>query len=196
MASWSELFREATGGLKRRLGFVLGFVALLWLLEGLDSLLLGSFDAFGIRPRRTDGLIGIPLAPFLHGGFPHLIANTLGLVPLGFLVSARRFWHLPFVTVFVTLGAGLLVWFFGAPSVHIGASGVVFGYLGFLLLAGWFERSLGAVVLSVVVGLAFGGALAGMLPGQPGVSWESHLFGFLAGALAARVVAKRGLVRG
>lgn len=193
MASLGEWMRDTAGGAKRRLLFVLGFVLVLWLVESLDVFLLGSLDGFGIVPRDPRGLWGIPLAPFLHGGFPHLIANTTALIPLGFLVSARRFWHLPFVTVFVTLLTGILVWSFARPSVHIGASGVVFGYLGFLMLAGWFERSIGAVVLSVGVAVAYGGAMLGVLPGQEGISWESHLFGFVAGALAARMVAKRGL---
>lgn len=195
MATWKELGREAMVGVKQRALLVFGFVAVLWGLEILDVALLGSLDALGIRPRSTVGLVGVPLAPFLHGGFDHLIANTVALIPLGFLVSARRLWHLPFVTIFVTLVGGALVWMLARPSVHIGASGVVFGYLGFLMLAGWFERSAGAVVLSVVVALAYGGAMFGVLPGQPGISWESHLFGFVAGALAARLVARRGLVR-
>lgn len=194
MATWNELAREAMSGAKKRALFVFGFVALLWALEIVDFALMGSLDGLGIRPRTTFGLVGIVTAPFLHGGFPHLIANTAALIPLGFLVSARRLWHLPFVTVFVTLVTGVLVWLLARPSVHIGASGVVFGYLGFLMLAGWFERSASAVLLSVVVGLVYGGAMFGVLPGQDGISWESHLFGFVAGALAARLVAKRGLV--
>ena len=193
MATWAQVGREAAVGVKQRAALLLGFVALLWALEIVDAALLGSLDGLGIRPRTSFGLLGIPLAPFLHGGFAHLLANTTALLPLGFFVSARRLWHLPFVTIFVALVGGGLVWLLARPAVHIGASGVVFGYLGFLLLAGWFERSVGAMVLSVVVGLAFGGALWGVLPGQSGISWEAHLFGFVAGALAAKLLARRGL---
>lgn len=190
--SWQRIGQEALVATKRRLTLVFGFVAVLWAVEIVDFLLLGSLDGLGIRPRTTFGLIGIPLAPFLHGGFSHLFANTTALIPLGFLVSARRLSHLPFVTIFVTVVGGLCVWLFARSSVHIGASGVVFGYLGFLLLVGFFERSFAGIALSLAVGVMYGGLFFGVLPGQPGISWESHLFGFLAGALAARLVARRG----
>ena len=198
MASWSEIRHEAmalryeaVSGAKRRATFVFGFIALIWFLELVDLALRGSLDALGILPRSAGGLLGIPLAPLLHAGFPHLLGNTLAIIPLGFLVSARRFWHLPFVTVFVTLLTGTLVWMFARPSVHIGSSGVVFGYLGFLMLYGWFERSSSGIVMSLAVGFFYCGALFRVMPGEDGISWESHLFGFLAGAIAARWISAR-----
>lgn len=198
MASWADirqealaLRQEAVTGAKKRVSFVFGFVAVLWVLELVDLALRGSLDALGILPRSAGGLLGIPLAPLLHAGFPHLLGNTLAIIPLGFLVSARRYWHLPFVTLFVTVTCGALVWMFARPSVHIGSSGVVFGYLGFLLLYGWFERSMSGVALSLAVGFFYCGALFQVMPGEEGISWETHLFGLLAGALAARLVAER-----
>jgi membrane associated rhomboid family serine protease len=114
-------------------------------------------------------------------------------VLLGWLVMVRDAKHFIPVTLLSMLGAGLFAWTFGAPgTVHIGASGVVFGYLGFLMLAGWYARSLGAIVISILVTVLWGGLVFGVLPGQPGISWQAHLGGFLGGALAARMLAPRG----
>lgn len=148
--------------------------------------------AFGIRPRQVEGLWGILFAPFLHGSPQHLLANTVPLLLLGWLVMLRDGRHFLPVTLLAMLGAGLTAWTLGAPgSVHIGASGVVFGYLGFLILAGWFARSAGAIALSIVVTLLWGGLVFGVLPGQPGISWQAHLGGFVGGVLAARWLAPR-----
>jgi membrane associated rhomboid family serine protease len=177
---------------KERAALVGGFVLVLWVLELADVLLLGSLDGLGIRPRETFGLLGIPLAPFLHGGFGHLLANTTALIPLGLLVSARRRSDFVLVSALVALLAGGAVWLLGAGgSVHIGASGLVFGYLGYLVGLGFFERSPRAIVLALVVGFAYGGLMFGVLPGQPGVSWESHLFGFIAGVASSKWLAGR-----
>lgn len=149
--------------------------------------------AWGIRPRSAEGLWGILFAPFLHGSVEHLVANTVPLVILGWLVMLRDAKHFLPVTLLSMLGAGICAWTFGAVgSIHIGASGVVFGYLGFLMLAGWYARSLGAMALSVLVTLMWGGVVAGVLPGQPGISWQAHLGGFIGGVLAARLLAPRG----
>jgi membrane associated rhomboid family serine protease len=89
------------------------------------------------------------------------------------------------------LVSGLGVWLFGASGVHVGASGLIFGYLGFLLLRGYFERNFPSILLSLIVGFLYGGAIWGVLPTQPGISWEGHLFGFIGGVLAARLLARR-----
>ena len=183
--------RSAQRALKDRALIVFGFVGVLWAVEIIDFFLGGALDAFGIRPRTLTGLMGIPLAPFLHSGFGHLTSNTLTFIPLAFLVSARRFGHLIGVTFTVTLLGGLGVWIFGRESSHVGASGVIFGYLGFLLLSGWYDRSKLAIGMSVLVGMSYGGAtLSGILPIYPGVSWESHLFGLAAGIFSARIFAR------
>lgn len=165
-----------------------GLVALLWALELVDGFALGgSLDAWGIRPRDPDHLVGILCAPFLHGGFPHLVANTVPVLVLGAFVLLKDTRHFFVVLAVTTLLGGLGVWLFGRPgSVHIGASLWVFGLLGYLLAAGWFERSVGTILLSVLVFALYGGALWGVLPGERAVSWESHLFGLLAGVLSAR----------
>ena len=119
-------------------GFILFVsIAILWAQEIVDTVLGGRLDAFGIRPREIDGLLGILLAPFLHVGFAHLIANTIPFVVLGWFVLLRETWHFFAVTIAVTVLGGAGVWLFGQTgSVHLGASGLVFGYLGYLMLGG------------------------------------------------------------
>jgi membrane associated rhomboid family serine protease len=170
-----------------------GFVALIWAIEIIDFLIFrGALDSFGIRPRTVSGLIGIALAPLLHVGFAHLAANTLPFIVLGWLIMLRETRDLFLVTLVSAVIGGLGVWLIGSTySVHVGASGVIFGYFGFLLLRGWFERSALSIALSVVVGIFYGGMIWGVLPTQMGISWEGHLFGFLGGVLAARLIAAR-----
>jgi membrane associated rhomboid family serine protease len=180
-----------------------GFVALCWGIEVLDfvaSTLLGptvTFDKFGIRPLNPSGLWGILFAPFLHHGFPHLIANTVPLAVLGWLVMVRRTRDFYTVTLLVILVSGLGTWLTGSlfvprgvQVVHIGASGVVFGYLGFLLTRAFFDRHIVSALLALVAGILYGGLLWGILPGQRFISWQAHLFGFVGGAIAARLLAQ------
>jgi membrane associated rhomboid family serine protease len=164
---------------------------LMWVIEAVDGLVLsGRLDQQGIAPRTWSGLDGILWAPFLHGSIGHLAANTLPFVVLGGFVALdgpRRFLA---VTAFVTVAGGFATWLLARPEVHIGASGVVFGLAGFLLVAGFVERSLRGIAVAVVVGALFGGMiLRGITPMAGHVSWESHLFGFAAGVLAAFVIA-------
>jgi membrane associated rhomboid family serine protease len=170
---------------------LLGFVTAIWVIELADQLLFRrSLDRLGIRPRDLESIWGIAIAPFLHGGLGHLIANTAPLIALGWLVLLRGVGTFLAVSIFVVLLGGLGVWLFGPPNtIHIGASGLIFGLLGYLLARGFFERRLSSILLSVLVGLLYGGALWGLLPGQRGISWQGHLFGFLAGVLVAWLLA-------
>ncbi len=164
-----------------------GFVATLWLLEAFDQLLgHGGLDAYGIRPRTLSGLLHIPLAPFLHAGFPHLIANTMPLIVLCWLTLLRGVRDFVVVTLTATLVSGLGIWLFGASnSIHIGASGLIFGYFGYLVARAYFERSLAALALAAVALILYGGILTGTLPTRADISWLGHLFGFFGGILAA-----------
>ena len=166
-------------------------VASLWAVFAVDTVLGGALLHFGIVPRTTDGLWGILAAPFLHADLAHLTANTASLLVLGWLVMLRDPRHYTLVALSAAVGGGLLAWLLGAPnSVHIGASGVIFGFLGFLIFAGWYARSLARVALSVVVIALWGGLVFGVLPGEQGISWQEHLGGFIGGALAARWFAR------
>ncbi len=171
-------------------------VGVMWAEEIVDTVLLGGhLDALGIHPRSAWGLIGIFLAPFLHGGFKHLIANTVPLVVLAFFIMLRRKRDLFTVSLITTVVGGLGVWLVAASnSVTIGASILVFGYLGYLLSRGIFERKFWSIVGSVAVFMLYGGALFGVLPGQAGISWQGHLFGFIGGVLSARLLTNGGRI--
>ena len=168
---------------------MLVFLALLWVIEAVDQFVFGgSLDQDGIVARQVDGLGGIFWAPLLHVGWAHLIANSVPFFVLGFLVLAGGLGQFVAVTALVWLLGGFLTWLTGF-GVTVGASGVIFGWLAFLLFRGLFARSGSQIVLAVVLVLVYGGVLWGVLPGTPGVSWQAHLFGALSGVLAARLVA-------
>jgi membrane associated rhomboid family serine protease len=189
--SRSDEMKGLVGEVKAQVAILGTFVGLMWALEILDLFLGGALNRFGIRPHSLIGLRGILFAPFLHGNLLHLIANTVPFLILGWFVMLRRtsdFWP---VTIIVMLVSGLGTWFFGSPfSIHIGASGVVFGYLGFLLSRGYFERSFGSILMSLTVGLLYGGMIWGVLPTRIGISWQGHLFGFIGGIIAAWMLSK------
>ena len=159
-----------------------------WATLGANTLLGGTLTQYGVVPRTVTGLRGILFAPFLHGSVAHLAANSISLLILGWLVlvfgGRRQFW---WVSVAAALGSGLCAWLIGAPgSVHIGASGVIFGYLGYLMLSGWFARRFWPIIASLGVTVMWGGMILGVMPGQLGISWQSHLGGLIGGIWAAR----------
>lgn len=166
-----------------------GIVTVLWTLELIDTLLLGSvLNRLGIRPRQKRGIKGIVLAPLLHGNLKHLSTNTMPLVVMGglilFLQSQQTFW---IVTAVVWLISGVGTWLFGGPRTnHIGASGIVFGYFGFLLLQAYFNQNVVTIGIATIVILLYGGIIWGVLPIKRGRSWQGHLFGAIGGGLAAK----------
>jgi membrane associated rhomboid family serine protease len=170
-----------------------GFVALLWIIEIIDVFLFqGRLNSYGVHPRSLNGLEGILFMPFLHGSFAHLAANTLPFVTFGWLIMLQEVSDFFVVSAITMLVSGLGVWLTGAPnSVHIGASGLIFGYFGFLMLRGYFERSFTSILISLMVGFFYGSLIWGVLPSQPGVSWQAHFFGFAGGVLAAQFLGRR-----
>ncbi len=170
-----------------------GFVAVLWVVEIADALTpRQSLDRYGIAPRSEDGLLGIALAPFLHGGFTHLEANSLPLLVLGFLVAVVSIARYVAVLAWSWVVSGLGVWLVApSSSITVGASGLVFGLLTYLLIAGFLERSAIRILVGIGVFFAYGGILLGVLPGTPGVSWQGHFFGAVGGVLAAYHLVER-----
>lgn len=178
---------------------IVGFVALLWVMEAVDTVLGHRLDQDGIRPLQTDGLWGILWAPLLHGGWPHLIANTVPALVLGFLMTLAGMGRFITATAIIWLLGGFGTWLIGnigaqcatitGPCTnHIGASGLIFGWLTFLIVFGFFTRTAWEIVVGVIVALVYGGILLGVVPGTPGVSWQGHLCGAVAGVVAAYVL--------
>lgn len=170
---------------------ILVFVGAIWVVFFL-SYALPLTEWFGLEPRRIGGLPGVAAMPFLHGGWGHLLANTPALLILLALLAGSRARSWLVVAWIVILSGGLL-WLFGRSAVHIGASGLVFGLITFLIAAGWFERRLLAVLAAVVTAVLFGGVLlTGVLPtAGANVSWDGHLCGAVAGVLTAYALTGR-----
>lgn len=176
---------------------ILTFVALLYLVELIDQLMRHSLDANGIRPLQTDGLWGVIFAPVLHANWQHLMANTIPLLVLGFLLTLAGTSRFVWATAMVWILGGFGTWLIGnvgsscGPTDHIGASGLIFGWLAFLLVFGLFVRRVADIIIGLVVLFAYGGVLLGAMPvlGRcGGVSWQGHLCGAIAGVVAAYVL--------
>ncbi|TXH79413.1 MAG: rhomboid family intramembrane serine protease [Thiothrix sp.] len=170
--------------IKQELPTVLLFVGLIWLVFILDRFL--PLEQFGLIPREGSHLVGIVTMPFLHGSLQHIMSNTVPLLVLLTLLAGSRANSRSIVLTIVLLG-GALLWLFGrGAAVHIGASGLVFGLAVFLIVSGLLERRLMPMLIAVLVTFMYGSSLlSGILPWQPGVSWDGHLFGGIAGAVAA-----------
>jgi membrane associated rhomboid family serine protease len=163
----------------------------MWFAEVVDVALDHRLDRYGIEPRDPDGLDGIVAAPFLHVGFGHLLANTVPFVVMGAAIAFEGARRLVLVTVVVALVSGLGTWLVAPEgTVHVGASGVVFGYATYLIARGRFNRSGTQLAVGAVVLLVWGGALVGGLEPQRGISWQGHLFGAIGGVVAARALAR------
>ncbi len=165
---------------------VAAMAALMWLAEVVDLALGGDLDRYGIQPHDADGLPGIAAAPFLHAGFGHLIGNTIPFLVLGATIALSGLRRIAWVTLIVAVVGGLGVWLVApAGTVHLGASGLVFGYATHLMTRGLFSRSLAHLAIGVVVlGLYGTTLLFGVVP-RDGISWQGHLFGGIGGVLAA-----------
>ena len=173
--------------LKNVIRWPLILLGLMWVVFLIDQYLMGGYLSYqyALRTREIVGLPGIIAAPLLHSGWPHLLSNTFPFAALGGLLIFfyPRLW--PRVLTTLWLGTGAAVWVLARPVAHIGMSGVVYALAGFLAFSGIFRRDFRAIVVSLIVLFYYGGLAAGLLPGQEGISWESHLFGFLLGAGSA-----------
>lgn len=175
----------------RRDGLVLlvGMAALRWAVEIVDVVAF-DLDSHGIQPREVDGLPGIAFAPFLHAGFGHLIGNTVPFLLLGAAIALAGVARVAVVTAVIVVVGGLGTWLIGPEdTVHIGASGVVFGYASHLMSRAFWTRRLVDVGLGVLVLAVYGTTLLFGLVPTPGVSWQGHLFGAIGGVVAAKLTA-------
>ncbi|MGL6235781.1 MAG: rhomboid family intramembrane serine protease [Segniliparus sp.] len=175
---------------------VLGYLALLYAVELADQWDRHRLDRYGIRPLETDGLWGILFAPLLHAGWQHLNANAGAVLVLGLVGVLAGLGRFLLATAVIWLLGGFGTWLIGdigSPwhTVHIGASGLIFGWLLFLIVQGFFSRKPGQVLIGAAVFFCYGAVLWGVLPGQPGVSWQGHLCGALAGVFAAFALSGR-----
>jgi membrane associated rhomboid family serine protease len=169
----------------KRLLIPLIFPILLWLIQLISNLFNLDLYKLGVLPRTVSGLIGILTSPLIHSGFSHLISNTFPLIVLGIGI----FYFYPKVAykvfIIIYLGTGILVWLFAREAYHIGASGIVYGFISFVFFSGVFRRDNRSIALALVVVFLYGGVIWGILPIQKGVSWESHLFGGIVGIISA-----------
>jgi membrane associated rhomboid family serine protease len=166
----------------KRFAPILTLTAACWLVFVLNNLFWqGRLAEHGIIPRQLGSLTGILWAPFLHASFKHLAANTVPLLVLGAIICARGKGEFAVVTVGGILVGGILTWLFARSACHIGASGLIFCYFGYVASLAWFNRTFGTLCLSVVCILAYGGMIKGILPTLTPISWEGHLAGLVAG---------------
>ncbi len=190
MNNWME---AAWARARGRAIVLLSFVGAIWLAHLVNATFDYELTAlFGLVPRRLDGLDGVVAMPFLHGNFEHLQRNTVPLLVLGALIlwmAPSRFWP---ATIVIVLVGGLLIWFFAREARHIGASALVFGWMGFVVAFGFFERTREALASGVVAVVVFGAEIIlGLSPAQEQVSWDGHLAGLVAGVFAAFVLRSR-----
>ena len=166
------------------------FPILIWIVHIVSLVLNVDLTRLGLIPRIPIGLLGIITAPLIHADFSHLISNTVPLIILGWIIFSfyRRVAFISFI--FIYLLTGMLVWIFARQVYHIGASGIVYGYVSFLFFSGIFRRDNTSITLALVITFLYGGLVWGILPGMKGISWESHLFGGISGLIAAYMFRK------
>jgi membrane associated rhomboid family serine protease len=200
----SDNSRSAYESAKRRAGILLtgalsaAFVmvvilGVMWAVEVVDFTMNGSLDReFGIVSLEPSGLLGIFFAPFLHVGFGHLMANSLPLLILGFLAALRGIGRFFVASLLIIVIGGIGTWATsGLDTVTVGASGLVFGYFGYVLARGIFDRRVFDILIGIGVAVVYYSILWGLLPNQQGISWQGHLFGLLAGVFSAWVLRRK-----
>lgn len=171
------------------------FVAIIWLVKCVEYLFEVDFSSFGNYPRTLEGSVGILFSPLIHGDIYHLFSNTVPFIMLG--LGLFYFYHRIAITVFILiyLITGLWVWIAGREAYHIGASGLVYGILSFLMISGFMRRNPGTLAISFIVLFLYGGSfITGVFPGSEHISWESHLMGALAGVLCAVIFKNYNMV--
>lgn len=186
--------RTADGGIGSALGTAIGFTVVTWAVFFINQIVFlgGLNQLLGLRPLDTQGLWGILFAPVLHADMQHLMANTVPAALFAGLIaftSKKLWWQ---VTAIVMVVSGVATWFIGGVgTAHVGASGLVYGWLAFLIARGFYNRAPGQILLGMILGFGYSGLIWGVFPTELGVSWQMHLFGAIGGVLAASML-KRG----
>lgn len=160
-------------------------VAFIWAVQILNFTLGNSLVALGIRPRQITGLPGIVLSPWIHGSFDHIFFNSAPLFVLFIFMQTLGVWTCLCGTVTIVIVSGSLLWLFGRSAIHVGASGLIMGYLGFIICETYFHQSPGSLVVGAVAIYYFGSALTSIIPSQSNISFEGHFFGLIAGGFAS-----------
>ena len=177
--------KRAQQNFRLALRLSLAFIGVIWTVFILDEVFGLGLTRFGLRPGSVTGLIGLVTAPLLHANFPHILSNTLPL-----LISSTAMLYLyPNAALRVVpaiwLGSGLLAWLIGRSSVHVGASGLLYGLLAYVFISGILRRDMRSISVSLLVGFLYGSMVWGVLPTRPHMSWEMHLGGALVGGVLA-----------
>jgi membrane associated rhomboid family serine protease len=188
--SLSNALMQVINSVQSNLPFLGKMLLLLWGLLLLNAMLGYRLNVFGIYPRHPAGLIGIAASPFLHGSTQHLFFNSIPLFVLAALILVKGQYYFFQVTIMITLLSGSLTWLLGRRAFHIGASGVIMGYWGFLLFEAFITRSVLAIVLAVLCLYYFAGLFTSIFPQEERTSWEGHLFGLVSGIAVAYLLAK------
>ncbi|MGV8002903.1 rhomboid family intramembrane serine protease [Photorhabdus temperata subsp. temperata] len=170
-------------GLKQHLRILIGLAVILIITQLLDTLTGSALSNFGIIPRYAQGLIGIPLSPFLHGNWEHLFSNLPVLLVLSALLMTHSIRYYVLASLFIIFTEGTLVWLFGRTAIHIGASGWIFGLWGLLLANAFFLRRAKDFFFAILVFVYYGGIVFGLLPWQEDISTEGHIFGAISGLI-------------
>jgi membrane associated rhomboid family serine protease len=187
MEAIANLLQDTIFNLQQHALFALKLIGLLWLLQIINWSLGYRLNALGIRPRTLSGLLGIIFSPFLHGGFGHLFLNTIPLFALGCLILVNGQETFYTVSIIIIVLGGFATWLFGRRATHVGSSILIMGYFGYLLANSYYHFNASTVILAIICVYYFGGLISALVPDKREISWESHIFGFIAGIVAAYI---------
>ena len=175
--------------LKYNIFVTAGLVGSMWVIYIFDYLwVFDKVNRNGIVPRSFENIDGILWSPFLHGSFDHIVGNSSAIIPLTFIMVLFYKRSALWAILIIILTGGLMVWLMARGANHIGASGLIYGQVTFLMASGWFRKNIKSITIALVIGAVYGSMVWGVLPNQPGVSWEGHLFGAIAGIIAAMIL--------
>ena len=172
--------------MKDSIRIVLTLLIIIWMVEVLNIITGRSLITYGILPRSIDGLFGIILHPLIHGSLQHIMSNSIPLIVLGFIVALEGRSNFFKVTLFIVIIGGILLWLFGRNSIHVGASLLIFGYFGYIIINAFHKKTASTVFAALITIFLYGGLIFGLIPVNSHISWEGHLFGLVAGIIAAR----------